>query len=155
MTIWIIERIKSDLEKIYPQCLDILSCIDTIPHEKAVEIASYLCEGCFESSSDIWIVVCSRLLYQIPESWIGDNINEILSSTNINWNDDFEYYNLCSIFHHIPDIIEKIIDYSKTKIPKDKSNEWISDVSESIGDTEHYELILKLFENINGKNLII
>lgn len=149
MIMWIIEKIKSDLNNIYPQCIDILTCIDKVPHEKAIKIASYLCEGCFESSNDTWIVVCSRLLYQIPEKWIEDNIQEILDITNINWNDDFEYYNLCAIFRHIPNVIEQIIDYSKTKIPVNSSEEWISDVRENIGDTEHYKLIFKLFENID------
>lgn len=152
---WITEKIKNDLENIYPQCLNILDCIDIIPHEKAVKIVSYLCEGCFESTNDIWIIICSRLLYQIPEKWIEENIQEILSILNIHWNDDFEFYNLCAIFQHIPNIIEQIIDYSKTKIPEDKSKEWISDICENIGNKEHYQLIFKFFKDINEINLNI
>lgn len=88
---WIQKKIREDLDNLYPNCLSRLCRIETIPHEKAIKIVSYLWEGCFQSSNDIWIIVCSGLLYKIPVKWIDENMREIIDIINIDWNNDFDF----------------------------------------------------------------
>lgn len=151
---WIQKRIREDLDHIHPHCIKKLCCIDSMPHKKAIKIAAYLWEGCFESSNDIWIVSCSGLLYEMPEKWLEKNVQEILETINIDWSDEFEYYNLCAVFRHIPGMMEQILKYAELRIPADNRSELINDVKELIGDKKHYERILKEFESMDKKDFM-
>lgn len=147
--VWVQERINKDLNNIYPQSIDILKNIDTIPHDKALRITAYLWEGCFQSTNELWIYLCGGLLYRLPEKWILANIENILSVIEINWEDDFEYYNLFPVFYHIPEIADKVFEYALKKIPESAvKDEWAVDIRESIGSREYYKIFSDGFNRI-------
>ena len=122
--------------------------IDTLPHEKAICIAAYLWKGCFQSTNDVWITICSGLLHEIPTEWLRLHIMEILDSATVDWNDDFEFYNLCAAFYHVPEILEQILAYAERKNPENHAAEWISDVREMAGTQTRYRKMLQNYERI-------
>lgn len=147
---WVWEKIREDLERISPQCLGALHQLDALPQEKAVSVAAYLWEGCFQSSNCLWVVLCGGLLYRIPQDWLAAHILEILERTNVDWQDGFEFYNLCAAFYHAPDILAQILEYAKEKIPPERTEEWISDMEERAGSREHSKSILEEFERLKN-----
>lgn len=147
--IWVQEKISEDLNNIYPHGIDILGSIDTIPYDKALKITAYLWEGCFQSTNELWIYICSGLLYRIPEKWITENVENILSVIEINWEDDFEYYNLFPVFYHIPEIADKVYEYALKKIPESPvKDEWAVDIRKSIGNREFYKMFSAEFKRL-------
>lgn len=147
--VWVQEKINEDLNNIYPQSIDMLRNIDAIPYDKALKITAYLWEGCFHSTNVWWIYLCSGLLYRIPEKWITENIENILPVIEINWEDDFEYYNLFPVFYHIPEIADKVFEYALKKIPESPvKDEWKVDIRENIGSREFYEMFSAEFKQL-------
>lgn len=147
--VWVQEKINEDLNNIYPQSIDMLRNIDAIPYDKALRIAAYLWEGCFHSTNELWIYLCSGLLYRIPEKWITENIENILPVIDIDWEDDFEYYNLFPVFYHIPEIADKVFEYALKKVPESPvKNEWKADIRENIGSRKFYKIFSAGFKRL-------
>ena len=147
---WVLETIRENLERISPQCPGCLRRIDELPHEKAVRIAAYLWEGCFQSTNDVWITVCNGLLYEIPLEWFQAHVMEVLDSAAVNWNDDFEFYNLCAVFYHAPEVLVQVLDCAGQRIPEDHADEWLSDAREMMGTWEHFQMITENYERIRN-----
>ena len=143
---WIQEKIREDLENIEPRWLDKLSRMDALPLEKAVRIAAYLWEGCFQSSNDAWIILCGGLLYKIPPEWLETHIRQVLDRIRIDWNDSFEFYNLCAAVCHMPDVLKTVLAYAEKKITAEHAQEWIPDMREMAGNQERRKLVLEHFE---------
>ena len=152
---WIQKKIQEDLENIEPQCLGKLRRVDALPLEKAVRIAAYLWEGCFQSSNDVWVVLCGGLLYMLPAEWLEAHIGEILDCLEVDWSDEFEFCNLCAAFYHLPDILRQILAYAEKRIPEANAGGWISDMRERMGSQEHFRQMMKYFEEMDKSELTL
>jgi hypothetical protein len=152
---WIHDKIKKDLEDIYPGSIKKLNNIKSIPYEKAILLTAYLWESCFVTTNDIWVISCRGLLWQIPNDWIEINVEEILQHVKIDWSDDFEYSNMCAVFVHMPTILKILIDIGKKKATTSAVLEFVNDFEEYLpnGDSYIYQKTMELFES--EKDLLI
>ena len=152
---WIQKKIREDLENIEPQCLSKLRRINALPQEKAVRIAAYLWEGCFQSSNDIWVTLCGGLLYMLPPEWLEAHVTEVLDRLEIDWHDEFEFYNLCPAFYHLPGALTQILAYAEGRIPKASAGEWLSDMREMMGSRKHFRQVTQYFEQMDKSELTL
>ncbi|WP_242859901.1 hypothetical protein [Clostridium drakei] len=149
---WIHDKIKKDLEDIYPGSIKKLNNIKSIPYEKAILLTAYLWENCFSTDNDIWVVSSRGLLWQIPNDWIETNVEKILQHIKIDWSDDFQYSNMCAVFFHIPSILKILIDIARKKVINSAVLEFVNDFEEYLpnGDMHIYQKTMELFESSKG-----
>lgn len=149
---WIHDKIKKDLEDIYPGSIKKLNDIKNIPYEKALLLTAYLWENCFVTTNDICVISCRGLLWQIAKDWIELNVEEILVHVKIDWSDDFEYSNMCAVFAHVPTILKILIDIGRKKGATSAVLEFANDFEEYLpnGDTDLCQKTMRLFENMKG-----
>lgn len=90
----------------------------------------------------------------LPQDWLAAHVLEILERITVDWNDGFEFYNLCAAFYHAPEILTQILEYAKNNMPAKRAEEWISDMDETMRSQGHYKTILEEYERINNMELI-